>query len=243
LFLDDGKSILYTLNEAVNGAFGGPVGVMQMDIAQGEQKALLARNITPAVPCPTHDTACRQSASSSFPDLVLGLAEAERQVIALAGKPLPGPGDTWQAESYILSLISVFPKRDTLLSLGKMDMDGSFDVSIQSLSGERVMVFLKYWRPFSVQMKQWLPDPGPQNTNPHSVYSPDMRYYLAEDDERHQYSLYTVADGKPLAVLPKAAALYQGIWSPDSKRFAVVFQAWETSQRSYHDDLIVYSIR
>jgi len=255
LFLPGGNSVAYTENEAVNGAMGGPVAVVKTDLESGREEVLLAKNSTPSVPCPPAPSAksdlqafmCAHqptNPSASFPNLILRVGRTDSHLLVLIGKPLPSAGDMYLAENYAFSLVSVFPGMQHLLSIEQTEMSKLWQLSLQAVSGERALLFLGYWKEFSVASRRWLPDAGPRNTNPRSVYSPDMKYYLAAEpsDEPNHFALRRVADGKSLVDFPKMANVYEATWSHDSKRLAMVGVPLGASGSAYREELIVFSL-
>ncbi|HLM80612.1 MAG TPA: hypothetical protein VK302_08255 [Terriglobales bacterium] len=254
VFLADGRLIAYTENEAVNGAMGGPVGIERVDLTGAQKDILLTKEATPAVPCPPEGSPkagfeafmCSQPTklSSDFPDLLLDVASADGQLIVLQAKPVPSPGDMYLAKHYSLRLLSVFPERNEILSLGQADMGGLGKVSLQSASDRRVLIFSQHWKPFSLKTRDWLPEIGPRNTNRRSIYSPDLKYYLLAEptEEPSHISLYQTENGQRLFTSAAVAGLYDMAWSRDSKRFAVVVVPKGAVGSAYREDLVVYSI-
>lgn len=252
VFLPDGKSIAYTRNEAVNGAYGGAVGLDRVDLAGTQKETLIARKTTPAVPCPPAGSVnatlayplCSQQVklTSAFPDLLTGLAMADSQLLVLQGKPIPTAGDLYMASQYAISIETVLPQMNVVLSLGQAQ-DPS-EISLQPASEARVMIFWEYWRPYSLPTKNWLPDARLRNKNRSSIYSPDLRYYLAAEPPGtpDHFTLYQARDGKKVLMLPGAAQVYGAVWSRDSKRFAVVVVPRGVSGATYREELVVYSI-
>jgi hypothetical protein len=255
IFLPDGNSIVYTRNEAVNGAMGGSVGLERVDLADGHKEILVPKETTPAVPCPPAGSSmsafqalmCSQpiKLSAAFPDLLLGFAMTDGHLLVLQGKPIPSAGDMYLATQYSISLKSVFPERNDILSLGQAQR--GWGTSLQSGSDGRLMIFWQYWRPFSLGARKWLLPTGPRNANMRSIYSPDMKYYLAAEPAEpaglpDHFTLYKAGDGKKLAVLPKMADVYGATWSRDSKRFAFVGVPRGAFGARYREDLTVYFI-
>lgn len=255
IFLPEGQSVAYTRNEAVNGAFGGPVELAEVGLVAGSPRNLLTRSSTPAVPCPPlgatksdlEAAMCSQPSnlSAAFPDLILGWGVTNEQLVVLEGKPLPEPGDMYLASKYVLRLFSLLPRQEILLSMGNADMSALWDTSLQPLANGNVMIFSQYWKSFSVDKKTWNPDLGPHNTNKTSIYSPDSRYYLATEPEGepNHFALYRVAGGKKLMSMPKATVVYQATWSRDSRRFAVIVSPTSSTARAHREDLIIYSLQ
>jgi hypothetical protein len=254
LFSPDGKSIIYTTNEAVNGSMGGSVGLERVDLVGAKKEILLAKETVPAVPCPPAGPAksareallCSQGVklTSAFPGLLLDFAMAAGQLVVLQARPLPSAGDMYLAAHYAISIKLVLPERNDILSLGPVPME-ALDASLQSASDGRVLVFWQYWRPLSLRTKEWLPDLGPQNANRRSTYSPDLKYYLAAEPKGfpNHFTLYQSGDGMKLAILPRMANVYGATWSRDSKRFALVGVPRGASGSQYREELLVYSIQ
>ena len=90
--------------------------------------------------------------------------KADVQLLVLQAKPIPAAGDMYMASQYALSMESVFPEMKELLSFGQAQ-DPS-EISLQPASEARVMIFQKYWRPYSLRTNNWLSDLGPRNENP-----------------------------------------------------------------------------
>ena len=254
IFTSDGRAVIYTANEATNGAMSGAVAVERIPLDGGQTESLLKRGTVPAVPCdavqnklPFQTFMCGQRVKfpSSFQNLVLKLEVAGSNAIVLQARPVPQVGDLYLAGKYDLELVNVFAGNDSVLALGRFDIAKLREVSFQPLSGERLMILSGYWRAFSLNSKEWLPDAGPQNTKPHSFYSPNGEYYIAAEpaDEPDHFAVTRSADGKAIFVSEKTNALYGVTWSRDSKRFAVVTLPKGRRGHSYRDDLTVYSLQ
>jgi WD40-like Beta Propeller Repeat len=255
-FFSDGNSIVFSENEAVNGAFGGAVGIGRFDLQLNHKSTLLSKKTGPAIPCPpgtsskqTRDSfMCSQitNPTSSFPQLLMQVAPADKQLFVLLGIPIPSPDDTYMASTYDIHLVSLLPETNEILSLGKTDMANSDEPTLQSVSDRRVMIFSQYWRLFSLTTGKWLTAVGPRNTRRRSVYSPDLKYYLTvepSDDPSH-FVLRQTIDGKKLATFPKTvnADVLDAVWSRGSKRFAIVGVSNGSADSTYREELIVYSM-
>lgn len=249
----DGSSIVYTMNEAVNGAYGGAVGIGLFDMRQHRSVTLLERQAVPAVPCPpagsqgTTPGICShpEYLSRSFSDIVYGISSVGSEVIALLGRPIPALGDIYLARKYDTSVVSVFPLQRTVLSLGPMS--GSDATAFQTLSNERVLVFSKYWKLYSTSTGQPLPDVSPKNMELNSTYSPDFKYFLRAEAVKpgrdlFHYVLYRLADGAKLASLPRMVEPYAVAWSPRANRFAIVALTGASTARHHVEELLIYSI-
>ena len=173
-FSADGSTVFYTLNEAVNGANGGSVGITGFNLQQKRTAAFVEKQTVPAVPCPPA-LKCDANLTRSFQRIVFQIATAGTDVFALLGTPVPSPGDMYTARKYNMELVSVLPQRKAALRLGTRDAQSDDDVVFQPASGERALIYSKYWQLYSLTGGERLPDPGPENTNPKSVYSPDLR--------------------------------------------------------------------
>lgn len=255
-FFPDGNQIVYSENEAVNGASGGPVGIGRFDLQKDHKSTLLSKKTFPAIPCPptasgkeTRDSfMCSQTGNptSSFPQLLLQVAPADNQLVVLLGIPIPSPGDTYVASTYDINLVSLVPETNEILSMGKMDMASPDEPTFQSVSDRRLVIFSQYWKLFSLSTGKWLTEVGPRNTRRRSVYSPDLKYYLTVEpsDDPYHFVLYQTTDGKKLATLPKTvnADALDAVWSRDSKRFAIVGVSNGSTDSTYREELIVYSI-
>jgi hypothetical protein len=256
IFLPDGQSIAYTVNEAVNGEMGGAVGVEQADVSGARKESLLAKEAAPAVRCPTagitkmtdfQSMMCAQTTklSSSFPTLVLNVVMAGDQLLVLQAKPIPSAGDMYLASRYELSLATVFPKRDEVFSMGQGETNKLWDASIQPISDGRVMILADHWRAFSLETRNWLPETAPRNANARSIYSPNGKYYLAAEpvkEEPSHFSLYRATDGQRVFTSPTMASVFDMRWNRDSTRFAVVALPKGVSGSAYREVLTVYSL-
>jgi hypothetical protein len=256
IFLPDGHSIAYSVNEAVNGAMGGSVGIERVDMSGAQPESLFAKDAKPAVPCPTDGATkltpmqsmmCSQPTqlSSSFPALLLNITMAGKQLLVLQAKPIPSAGDIYLASHYELSLATVFPKGGELFSMGQGDMNKVWDASLQPISDDEVMIFAEYWKPFSLKTRGWLPETAPRNANRRSIYSPNGKYYLAVEpvkEEPSHCTLYRVEDGQRLFASPTMATVFGVTWSRDSTRFAVVAVPKGASGSTYREVLTVYSL-
>lgn len=254
-FSPDGGSIIYTENEAVNGAFGGSVGIARFDLHQDREVTLVKKEMVASVPCPPANSTqsgleafkCSQvkDLTKSFPQIVFHVAPAGSDVIALLGMPIPLAGDMYLAQNYDMNLVSLLPQQRTILPLGKRSMESYDNATFQPVSGERVLIFSQYWKLFSLATREILADAGPKNTKVKSIYSPDLKYYLcAEPDaEPNRFVLYRTADGKRVESFPKMAAVYGAVWSPQSSRFGIIeLPIAGASAMNHREELVVYSV-
>ena len=254
IFFADGKSIVYTTNEATNGAMSGPVGIERVEIGSQHKESLLRKETVPAVPCdtvrnktPLQSFMCRQSSklSDSFQSLIEKFELADDKVFVLEARPVPSVGDMYLAGTYDLQLISVFPQKTTLVSIGQTKITGLREISFQPLTKDRLIVLSDYWRTFSLESNEWLPQVGPKNKIPASFYSPSGKYYLATEpsDAPDHFTLFRTDDGAKMFVSPVVEGIYGMAWSRDSNRFAVVTLPKGRSGPSYKEELAVYSLR
>lgn len=257
IFLPDGQSIAYTVNEAVNGALGRPVAVERVDANGMQRQVLMTKQEIPGVACPSElknltsvqrmmcsDT--HLTLAKSFPTLLLTVAMENDQLLALEARPIPNAGDMYLASHYQLSLAKLFPTTTDVLSVGLGDTYGMRDASFQPIAGGEVMIFSKFWKHFSLETREWPPETAPENTNKWSVYSPNGRYYLAVEprpQEPSHFSLYRTSDGQQLFTSPTMANVFDMAWSRDSNRFSVVIVPKEVSGSAYREVLTVYSLQ
>lgn len=254
-FVADDSSVLYTVNEAVNGAMGGPVSVQRVDLQTGKTETLLDKQNTPAVSCSAPDQSktplqkmmCEQNVklSTSFSDLLFGFGVADGSAIVFQGKPIPAPGDMYLASRYSIALHALAPIPDELLSFGEVEMNKLGDLSLQPISKSTALIFTGYWRPFSLEKKTWLPELGPKNKRAKSVYSPDLRYYaLAEPaEEPTHFVVYRSSDGIKLFSSLPIAGVFAMTWSRDSSKLAVVALPKGVSGAKYRELLHIYRLR
>lgn len=257
IFLPDGHSIAYTVNEAVNGAMGGSVAIERVEMNGGQRDFLFTKETKPAVLCPTDGSAkltafqnmmCSQGTklSSNFPTLVENVAMAGDKLLVLQAKPFPTAGDMYLASRYELSVTAVLPKQDDIFSMGQADMNKLWDASFQPVANDEVLIFEKYWKPFSLETRNWLPETAPHNANHYSIYSPNEEFYLAVEPSREEpshFTLYRTADGAKLFTSPTMANVFDLAWSRDCRRFAVVALPNRVPASAYRETLTVYSLR
>jgi len=253
VFLSDGESIVYTTNEATNGAMSGPVGIERVELATGHRDPLLTKETTHAVSCDSVQNksgfqafmcAQRVKLSSSFSNLVERVEFSDDKVIVLQARPIPSAGDMYLAGKYDLELMAVFPVRTPLLSLGQFETMKLRQVSFQALSEGRLMILSGYWKAFSLDSKTWLAQTGPQNGVPRSFYSPSGEYYVTAEplDEPDHFALIRAADGEKMFVSPVVDGIYGIAWSRDSRRFAAVTLPKGRTGAAYREELTVYSL-
>ena len=257
-FSPDGQSIIFTENEAVNGAFGGPVGISRYDLEQNRLQTLVSEKDVPAVPCPLAGPkpgACLdvdvKNLTKSFPQIVHQVSTAGNEVVALLGMPVPAPGDIYLARDYDVSLISVLPEPKTILSFGKRNFEddeqnGEDYSAFQAGSDGSVLIFLKYWKRYSLATGNAMADLGPRNAKLKSAYSPNLKYYLCAEPEGEpdHFVLYRTSDGKLVDSLPKMAWVYEATWSADSREFATIGVPMAGVSPMHHiEQITVYSIQ
>lgn len=255
-FSQGGNSIVYTENKAVNGAYGGSVGIEEYDLRQNRQVTLVKEKIVDALLCPPaglRPPGCAEAGSTlsksitgSFPQIVYQVSPVGNEVVALLRMPIPTFADLYMASQYAMSLVAVLPVRRTITSLGKRNEVSWDDTTFQAISRERVLIFSKYWKLYSLATGKSLPGLGPRNTRLKSTYSPDLKYYLCAepDDDPTHFVLYRTADGKPVESLPKMFAAYNAVWSPKSNRFAIVGVPTSGASAVHHiEEVVIYSVR
>ena len=259
-FAPDGSSIYYTENEAVNGAFGGVVGLARFDPQQNRSVAALNRRINvPAAPCPPPGSGqpereaflCSQipNLTSSFPQIVFQAGLAGKAAIALVGLPVPAVGDMYLAKNYDMRLVSLEPEEKTILNPGLRSFESEDGTRFQSVGGARALLFFGQWKLYSLETGNQLPDPGPKNANRESLYSPDLRYYLVAETSKpgqdpDHFVLYRTADGKRVESLRRMARVFEAVWSPEASRFAFVGVPLDGASARHHaEELTVYSVR
>jgi hypothetical protein len=258
-FSPSGDSIVFTENEAVNGAYGGSVGVAQFDFQQKRTITLVKQETVAAVPCPPAGPQqsnleafkCSEAKNSTqnFPRIVFQTAPVGSDVLALLGLPVPSVGDIYLAQNYEMELVSALHGARTLVSLGRRSVESDDDTAFQPASDDRVLIFSKYWKLFSAATGDPLADIGPRNTKLQSVYSPDLKYYLCAEPEEpgqdpNHFVLYRTADGKPMQRLSKMASVHGAVWSPESNRFAIVGTPTTGFNATHHmEELVIYSVR
>lgn len=253
IFGGQGDKIVYTVNEATNGAFGGPVAVEKVESNGRHPLQLIPKQTTPAVPCPPKNVTISGRArflcehvphlTSSFARLVHDVAIVGDELIALLGTPQPSPGDTYVAEHYDINLVAVSLTTSAMRPVAQHLDASAAGTALQPLSDGNVMVFSKYWRKLSVQTGGWMTDLGPHNTDRHSHYSRDGNYYLLDGQcgQTRCLTLHLTATGKELSNLPHAGDAYDIVWGDDSRRFAVVFGTDGSNGAPHKETLFVYA--
>lgn len=255
LFSMQDGTIVYSINEAINGAFGGPVAIDKIETNKSQWVSLIPKQNVPAVPCPPKDAVLSgkarflcdkvQNLQSSFPRLVYHFDMVGNDVLALLGTPQPSAGDMYLAEHYDVDLVSFSlstGKSRTIVSkLGNSARGTSF----QAISGTEVLIFSQYWRRLSLQDGKWLADSEPHNTNPKSYYSHDGKYYLVDEecDQNLCLTLKLALTGKVVAQISHTREIYEVTWSDDSKFFAVVNEVDGTKEEPHKELLTVYRIQ
>jgi len=253
-FVADGGALVYTENKAVNGAYAGAISVEQFDLRLNRKTTLLSENPVPATPCPprntpqqTHDSIiCSQASNrkTQFFSLIFHNDFSNDQVMVLLGTPLPSLPDFYMANQYDMNLVSLAPVLKVIFPFGKIALGRTNEISFQLASAQRVLVFSGYWKILSASTGIWLPGIGPKNTRQHSLYSPDLKYYLSfepEEDFDHLV-LYETKTGKALVIFPRGVYATGATWSSDSKHFAIAMAPKGAAGLSYHENLTVYAI-
>ena len=250
-FLEDGNTVVYSRNQAINGAFGGAVGIEELKLPALQKSSLITTEPVPAVPCPPGPGKTFQSMmcsklgeqlSKSFPGLLLRVEHTGKDVFVLFGKPIPQAGDMYLASSYDLQLISAFPQVTVLRQFGKQDMRNLDAIAFQA-ADNKLLLYSEYWRVVSLA-GEGLTEPASKNSRKDSLYSPDAKYYLTPEpsDEPDHYVLHRATDNGVIAVLPKMASVFEAVWSPNSKAFAVVGAPKLPRRTPYREELVIYSI-
>jgi hypothetical protein len=252
VFLPDGRSIAYSLNDAVNGEMGGSVGIERIDVNGTHKDSLLDKEATPAISCQSAgSTAMTQlqtmmKLSSSFPTLVRNSVITGNELLILEAKPIPSAGDIYLASNYELNLVSLIPKKHEVFSMGPAAMDALWKTSLQPLGDSKAMIFSGYWKTFSLETKELLNETAQLNANFRSIYSPNGRYFLAVEprgEEPRRFALYSATDGKRLFTSATMAQVFDVTWTADASRFAVVTLPKGLSGAAYREVLTVYSLQ
>jgi len=230
-FISSSNSILYSLNEATNGAMGGATGLELTSLSESKKVPVIAKVTTKSL-----------SGKTSYSRLLLDSFVVGDQVFALVAEP-GKRGDEYMASSYQVMLVSAFPTEKTIHSFGSIDL---WDVAIQLGSPKDAMVYLKEWRPLSLETGEWLPIRGPANYIRQSFYSPDRTYFVAfERDPKGEAEpnlvLHRTDDGTAIATFADQSEIVEIAWSHDSKKFAFS-RAVESGSTHYREVLSVYEI-
>ena len=251
-FLEDGKTVVYSKNQATNGAFGGAVGLEELMLPARQKSILITTELVPAVPCPPEPGKTFQSAmcsklgeqlSKSFPGLLLHVEHEGNTFLVLFGKPIPEAGDMYLASNYDLQLLSALPQATVIRELGKHGMGNLNEIAFHLIDKNRLLVYSDYWRVFSLRGDE-LPDAISRNFRKDSLYSPDATYYLTPEppDEPDHYVLHRAADNKVIASLPKMVSVFEAVWNPNSKSFAIIGAPKLSRGTVYREELVVYSL-
>lgn len=251
-FLEDGNTVVYSKNQATNGAFGGAVGLEELALPARQKSSLITTALVPAVPCPPEpgktfqSMMCSKSGehlSRSFPGLLLHVEHEGNAVLVLFGKPIPEAGDVYLASNYDLQLMSALPQLTLVRQFGKHDMGNLDEIAFQVTGKGQLLIYSDYWKVFSLQGDA-LPDAISRNSRKDSLYSPDATYYLTPEPpgEPDHYVLHRAADNKVIASLPKMASVFEAVWSPNSKSFAIIGAPKLPRGTPYREELAVYSL-
>jgi hypothetical protein len=257
-FSADGGTIIYTNDEAVNGAFAGAIGISAFDLQRGRDTILLQKKVLPAISCVAGDSTQSRGKCAllaglldptpvSFPQIVFKMSPLGNEVVALVGLPIPAVGDLYMTDRYDLSLVALFPRNRKILSLGKIKV-GRDEATFQPLSRGRVLLFSQYWRSLSTSTGAQLREAGPRNANAECKYSPDLQYYLCREplkgrDPDH-FTLYRTSDAKVVVELPEMREVFESTWSPTSTRFVITGVPVDgETDKAHTEQLIVYSVR
>jgi hypothetical protein len=139
--------------------------------------------------------------------------------------------------------MSALPQLTVVRQFGKHDMSNLDEIAFQATDKGRLLIYSDYWRIFSLQGDE-LPDAISRNFRKDSLYSHDANYYLTPEppSEPDHYALHRAADNKVIASLPKMASVFEAVWSPNSKSFAIVGAPRLSRGTAYREELVVYSL-
>src|SRR5262249_15817436 len=158
--------IVYSINQATNGAFGGPVGLEQFTISNGQRKNLVANESVSAVPCPSDRGKGFQGGMGSstsihltttFPPLLFRIEHDANEVFVPLGTPMPKTGDMYLASNYDLRLLAISDQTQLIQSFGKQEMTDLSDFNFQAESDGRLMICKEHWDSFSLASNAMMP--------------------------------------------------------------------------------------
>jgi dipeptidyl aminopeptidase/acylaminoacyl peptidase len=194
VFSPDGSRIVYAFGDAINGAYGGEVGVGQVSLDGKVGEPLYA---------PTKDHGLFHLVSS--PHL------AGNRVLVTRSKPTSG--GVHLAESYVTELLDLGPPQKSLFTWpGKDPFEEVQDFVVTP--DNDVLVFEGTWHSVSAK-----PDAAKEGA-PAGSLSPDAKLMAVIGEST--IDIVDRASGKTLRQLELIGSLQGAVWSPDSKRLAVI---------------------
>lgn len=214
VFAPDGGKIIYAFGDAINGEYGGEVGVGQVSLDGKVGDPLYA---------PAKDFELFHLVSSPH--------FAGDRVLITRSKPTAG--GVHLAESYTTELLDLGPPAKPLYTWpGK---DPFAEVQDFAVTPEKeVLVYDGGWRPVSGK-----PADVPGKEAPSGSLSPDTRFMAVMTNSG--VDIVDRATGRILRQLELAGSIQSAVWSPDSKRLAVIGSEME-GEKFIADLLQVFDI-
>jgi WD40 repeat protein len=196
VFSPDGKRIVYAFEDAINGAYGGVVGVgeVSLDGKIGEPLYAAAKDF-------------------EFFHLVSPPQFAGGRILVTRSKPTSG--GVHLANSYVTELLDLGPPLKPLYTWsGTVPFESVQDFAVTP-EGE-ILVYDQGWRPVTEKSAEPPQDAG----KPSGSFSPDTRLMAVLTDSG--VDIVERATDKTVKQLELIGSIAGASWSPDSRRLAVI---------------------
>jgi len=222
IFSPDGQQVVYSIGGAVNGAYGGNVGLGRVSIDSGLNETLLP-------PTKAFDLYYLVNSKGFDSDRLLAI------------RCIPAKEGTFLADEYLCDLLDADDLDNSVYSWGTRPFQDIYTFGFVSMATNGLLVFDRTWQPAeqasssrSLPNSEATPDPG--TASPNGLYGAHVSESmicireLATGRLREQWEI----DGQIQAIA----------WSPASDRVAVIATKYRDKYQDLfsHDALLVFSL-
>jgi hypothetical protein len=200
IFAPDGKFVVYSMGDAINGAFGGNVGIGRVSVESKANEILYPR-----------------TKNYGLFHLLSQKLFVSGTLFAIRSKPT-GPG-FYLARSYVSELVKVGPPASVVYSWGEREIDEQTPIAFGAAADGGLLVYDSGWRKPGDRLVPRKGPPPKAKEDP-GVPSPDGRLLVQSSESI--VVLRNLSTGKTLRSFDLKGDIQTLTWSPDSRRFASI---------------------
>jgi hypothetical protein len=222
LFSPDGGTIVYAIGDAVNGAWGGNVGIGRVGADGKGDTALYAPQ-------------------KSFGLFHLIGEKVFRNDRVFAMRRTPAAGGTFIADVYVVDVIDTGPPVTSVFSWGQRDQRRSVATGIAATASGELLLFDERWMTLDQARGVREPD-EPVKTDAGRI-APDGK--LSVHPSPKGLSIRDTATGAERRTVKVDGRVRSVTWAPDSKQLALIVTRYSNEEDEVfaHDELVVIPVR
>ncbi|HKP03832.1 MAG TPA: hypothetical protein VJU77_10805 [Chthoniobacterales bacterium] len=221
IFAPDGKYVVYSLSDAINGAWGGNIGIGRVSIDGTADEILY-----PA----TKDFGLYH--------LIDSKRFVGKRLLAMRSKPTSG--GTFLAGSYLYELLDIGPPVKPIYAWPAKDRD-EYPMAFCSDAKGNLIIFHRGWQPVTAPTKS-KNSKAKSNDESAGVPSPDGRLVARRGDSGLE--ILEMDSRKTVKTIKLRGDVESIRWAPDSRRFAIVLTRHKEKNADIFDfdEIAVYGL-